>query len=90
MCWLICYDISDTGKRGKVAKYISRIGMRIQKSVFLVDDSQDIENHIDNMSRICCGEGVLSAYPLHGNAINMALCLGKQTRIQTFKDFMII
>lgn len=32
--WLICYDISNPKRLGKVAKILKRYGVRVQRSVF--------------------------------------------------------
>jgi CRISPR-associated protein Cas2 len=32
--YIICYDIEDTKKRNKLAKWLTNYGVRVQKSVF--------------------------------------------------------
>ena len=33
--FLICYDISDNKRLGRIARYLERVAMRVQYSVFL-------------------------------------------------------
>jgi len=37
MIYVISYDISDNKKRSKVAAELEKLGLRVQKSVFLAD-----------------------------------------------------
>lgn len=39
---IISYDISDTKKRNKFAKYIQKFGHRLQYSVYEIDNSEKI------------------------------------------------
>jgi len=54
--WLICYDISDPRRLGRVARYLEKQGIRLQYSVFVVKADQygidairsDLSDLIDN------------------------------------------
>ncbi len=43
---IISYDISDTKKRTRFSKYIKRFGVRLQYSVYQIDNSERILNNI--------------------------------------------
>ena len=43
---LISYDISNNKKRTKFAKYLSKLGHRLQYSVFEIENSERILNNI--------------------------------------------
>lgn len=43
---LISYDISNSKKRTKFAKYLSKFGHRLQYSVFEIENSERILNNI--------------------------------------------
>lgn len=43
---IISYDISDTKKRTKFSKYIQRFGVRLQYSVYKIDNSEKIMYNI--------------------------------------------
>ena len=44
MNFLICYDISNTKLRSKIAKYLEAFAIRIQYSVFICDVSKQVIN----------------------------------------------
>ena len=37
MHWVVAYDVSENRRRARVAKRLERAGLRVQKSVFLID-----------------------------------------------------
>jgi len=41
--FLVCYDISDKKRLAKIARLLSKIAIRIQKSIFLYLDCNKIE-----------------------------------------------
>ncbi len=40
MYWVIAYDVSSNRRRSQVARRLERAGLRVQKSVFVVELSQ--------------------------------------------------
>lgn len=53
MTYLCCYDISSTKIRVKIAKYMEKHSLRIQKSVFVVESVQnehlEIYNYVQSL-----------------------------------------
>jgi CRISPR-associated protein Cas2 len=47
MTYLICYDITDNKERNKVSKFLEKYGIRIQRSVFIIDVNSNQYNDIE-------------------------------------------
>lgn len=91
MYWLFCYDISNTRKRNKVSKYLSSKGIRIQKSIFLLEGSfNEVDNEVKKIIDICKSEAVLSSYPLYDYTIKSIQNLGRQAPLNLFCNCIII
>ncbi|WP_223813750.1 CRISPR-associated endonuclease Cas2 [Geobacillus zalihae] len=51
--YLICYDIENTKKRNKLAKWLLNYGIRVQKSVFEAYLSErDLEEMMQELNRL--------------------------------------
>ena len=67
--WLICYDIADPRRLGRVARYLEKQGIRLQYSVFLVKADQSGIDAIrtDLSELIDSNHDDIRFYPLAGN-----------------------
>ena len=78
MRYVICYDIADDRRRGKVAKLLEGLGRRVQKSVFECDLThrrlQAVMKIISNLMEEddCC-----SAYAVCLECLPKQIALGK-------------
>lgn len=81
--WLIAYDISDDKRRVRVAKQLSRVGVRIQYSVFEVEiNPVELEKLASMLSRI------INFDEDRIDLVNIcARCISKWRRIGTKRDF---
>ena len=39
--WLVCYDVANPRRRRRIAKRLEGSGQRVQRSVFVVEDTPD-------------------------------------------------
>lgn len=79
MTCLVVYDIDDNKIRGKLARFLSRQGLRLQKSVFAVE----VERHVfkrftDKIELLTAGQGKVAIFRL------CALC--QQNAIKLHED----
>ena len=53
--YLICYDISDERRLAKLARYLEKVSLRIQYSIFLLPKTttKELQNIIDEMLDRC-------------------------------------
>jgi len=65
--WLLCYDISDPKRLGKVHRYMKKIGISLQYSVFqLTATNQEIEDILGGLEELINEkEDDIRIYPLH-------------------------
>ncbi len=63
MTLIICYDIEDNKIRNKMAKFLEKEGIRLQKSVFAVDiERHSYKKMIQSMQRITGNNGKLAVF----------------------------
>ena len=56
MIYVVAYDITDPKRLSRVAKYLENIGVRVQESIFELDNSIDnivISKIFDNLVKLC-------------------------------------
>lgn len=67
MHWIVAYDVSENRRRNRVARQLERAGIRIQKSVFLVQlPRPEIQKLLGQLARLIdhrCDQ--VAAWPLH-------------------------
>ena len=78
--FLICYDISNTKLRSKIAKYLEAFAIRIQYSVFICDVSKQVINKAKkDILRLInnYADGTIAIYPLCENCYEKLWLIGK-------------
>lgn len=91
MIYMICYDITDSKRRQKVAKTLMNYGIRAQKSFFQCEISQNMLENIKTeiLSTINIHEDYFYIYPLCSLCTKKAKEDGTGTIIK-IKSFEII
>lgn len=91
MIYMICYDITDPKRLGKVAKILEDFGLRIQKSFFQCDITREkLDFLIKRLTReINIEEDKLFVYPICEECSRRAITQGKGDVIR-LEDFEII
>ncbi len=71
MHWIIAYDIHADRRRARVARRLERAGLRVQQSVFLVEESSpQIHDLLHELSRLIAkSTDRVAAWPLQANWI---------------------
>ena len=76
---LIAYDIADDKKRQRVARYLETLGLRIQKSVFVVnlrpEKLKTVANRLDTMRD---SNDIIDLIPVCGNCRKLSIRLGPE------------
>ena len=63
---LICYDISCNKIRNKLVRYLKRIAVRIQYSVFIADIPEDEISKLKNFASNLLGDGEHGDIAIYG------------------------
>lgn len=65
--WLLCYDIADPRRLGRIHRYMVRAGIPLQYSVFrLKVDDAELEGIIDQLEALINpSQDDIRIYPLH-------------------------
>jgi CRISPR-associated protein Cas2 len=65
--WLLCYDISDPKRLGRIHRYVTRVAIPLQYSVFQLQAShQQLDSIIEELRVIMNEkEDDIRIYPLH-------------------------
>lgn len=81
MQWLIAYDIEANNRRGRVARRLERAGLRVQKSVFLVEmPPRQTVRLLEELGRMIDGRSDrVAAWPLQENWQNTTVEVGAPT-----------
>jgi len=67
MIYLVVYDITDEKRLAKVAKYLEKIGLRVQNSTFEIDTSiisLNISKIFDDLVKLCVDGDKIFIYPI--------------------------
>lgn len=74
---LIAYDIADDKNRQLAAKLLEKVGLRIQKSVFLVSlRPESLEKVIHALEELRCPEDLIDIVPVCAKCRHKSLRLG--------------
>ena len=77
--YLIAYDISNDKIRGKIAKYLEKRGIRIQKSVFALEVSKrKIQYIMKDLESLQKNDGVIHLFSVCKTCLNKSKVLGKK------------
>jgi len=78
MNYIIAYDIPDDKKRTKIAKYLEKNGIRVQKSVFFIDTNKTkLKKILMVLSKINKKNGTIHCFSLCKNCSRRALFIGE-------------
>jgi len=79
MNYIIAYDIVNNRRRAKIAKYLEKVGRRIQKSVFIVDmDSRKSKKLQSELAEISDRKGVIHIFSLCSGCSKKAQFMGEK------------
>ncbi|KIQ94500.1 CRISPR-associated endoribonuclease Cas2 [Anoxybacillus thermarum] len=88
--YIVCYDIEDTKRRTKLAKWLCNFGVRVQKSVF------EAYLHDADFQRMLSGAEVyvgrsdsLRIYELTMSAYRNKVVRGEPFEYEPFKDVIV-
>jgi len=85
MTYVIAYDVEDDRVRARLAKFLEKEGVRLQKSVFLVDKERHAFKGFRRRLEALAGEGEVAIFPLCLGCRRNALRLGeKRPRFYVF------
>lgn len=89
--YVIAYDVSDDGRRTRLAKMLLDYGDRIQHSVFEANLAEgDVERILRRAQRLIDEqEDSFRLYPLCGECVGKVRCLGRDTPL-TDEDLVIV
>jgi CRISPR-associated protein Cas2 len=77
MIYIISYDISNCKYRNKASKILEKIGVRLQKSIFIVDLNKNQCNEIQNkLAKLIDNGDSIVFLPLCRNCFDNALTYG--------------
>ena len=89
MTYFFCYDIKDTRRRNKISKSLERFGIRMQKSIFQCDVSQEKADEIWKalIEILLQKEDSLLFFPLCDSCSDKAILLGNKNflKIENFE-----
>lgn len=87
MKYLICYDITETPIRTKVAKYLESFAFRIQYSIFMCENTEkamtEISHHLTVLTRGSSRKMVLIV-PLCRSCESKMKTIGKAIESETY------
>jgi CRISPR-associated endonuclease Cas2 len=76
--YIVAYDISSQKIRTKIARYLEKKGLRIQKSVFSLDVSYKAIIHIKkDLTKLRKDDGVIHIFAICRNCQNKSIVIGK-------------
>ncbi|HQB62057.1 MAG TPA: CRISPR-associated endonuclease Cas2, partial [Spirochaetota bacterium] len=74
MTYIVAYDIENDKVRGKLARFLEKNGLRLQKSVFAIDsNAKKIKEVQRGISRITGGKGKIALFPLCANCASRSV-----------------
>ena len=74
---VVCYDISDDGRRSKVGKILEGFGNRVQKSIFECDlQLKQVQKMKQKLTRVLKDEDSLRYYHLCGQCVSRIEVVG--------------
>jgi CRISPR-associated protein Cas2 len=87
---VICYDISDDKKRGKVANILEDYGKRVQYSVFECKlDDKTFTELLDKLKPFANGNDSIRVYQLCESCLKRVIILGSSEIEQQPKFFLV-
>jgi CRISPR-associated protein Cas2 len=88
--YLICYDIENTKKRNKLAKWLLNYGIRVQKSVFEAYLSErDLEEMMQGAKPFIENGDSLRVYELTSEAYRNKRVIGEQLDYLPWENVII-
>ncbi|MDD3051480.1 MAG: CRISPR-associated endonuclease Cas2 [Candidatus Cloacimonetes bacterium] len=76
--YLIAYDIESDKIRTKIAKYLEKKGLRIQKSVFAVEVTSKAVSHImKDLEKLRKDDGVIHLFSVCRTCVGKSMVIGK-------------
>jgi CRISPR-associated protein Cas2 len=91
MQYVICYDISDDGRRGRVAHALLDFGSRIQESVFVANLDQELAGRMmERLAKLMESEqDRLHVFELCGACSGRTKALGRAELVED-REFYVI
>jgi CRISPR-associated protein Cas2 len=88
--YLICYDISESKKRTKLANKLKDFGVRVQKSVFEAYLTEDrCKEMVELVSPFATENDSIRIYPLTQSSYKSKKMFGSQYNYSPLKDIII-
>lgn len=79
MMFLVAYDIHNDKIRTKIAHYLEKKGLRIQKSVFALEVNKKVIYHImKDLEKLQKSDGVIHLFSVCKMCLNKSKVLGKE------------
>jgi len=84
MLYIVCYDIADEGRRGRVAKTLLDFGRRLEESVFAMNLDGELEERMRERVEALIDEmeDTVHLFPLCGACADKMVVLGRGERPQ--------
>lgn len=74
MTYIIAYDIENDRVRNRLARFLEKNGLRLQKSVFAIDsNAKKIKDIQKNIAKITSGKGKIALFPLCANCLSRSV-----------------
>ena len=87
MKWVVCFDISDDKSRNKVGSLLEEYGVRVQKSVFEIEISDNkLQKLISKIECLIDEEDSVRFYAMHKNCVKNSFFLGYGCNVFEGKD----
>jgi len=78
MIYLIAYDIEDNRVRSQLARFLEKEGVRMQKSVFMVEKDRHAIKALKRKVEKLAVDGEVAIFPLCAGCRGRAMRLGKE------------
>ena len=79
--YIVCYDVSDNGRRAKIAKALKTHGKRIQRSVFIIEVTEaGLQRITKTVSKLIQDEDSILFFIICQNCLDKAHVYAKPTK----------
>ncbi len=87
---VVSYDISDDGKRGRVARLLEDYGQRVQYSVFECRlEDRTLDEMLGKLKPFGEGSDSIRVYQICENCLKKVVCLGRAELPEAPKFFIV-